>query len=374
MLERVTVNPESFMPRASTVPMIQGNPFMTGFNAETQRADQAEERDLRIENARETAEVARTDRANKSAFNQGLGSVLSIQDPAQRASATAQLQARTGQGKDALATLGTEDTRRKSLEDKALLAYSTGQVALGDQYASQAGVVIPEAIKNDGAMAGGLKMARDAGYDDPQQAATFAVNYKQTRDVKAATDAAGPPKPKAFAPPRRELVNIPLPDGSIGIYSHNPADGSIVDTGRRGMATKPGSGTAAGNSRMADYEHRRQIWLAIPGKEHDQEGAALYAAGKKQMSWPEARAAAGVTVRNLRGPYGPMYETEAEVAAGIEKFAHQYMAGPPPDSNLSTVTPGATPTPKVQSATPADPGQITTEQLIEMLRQNGGAP
>lgn len=363
MLERVTVNPESFMPRTSTVPMIQGNPFMTGFNAETQRADQAEERDLRIENARETAEVARTDRANKNAFNAGLNGVISIADPAERARRTAELQARTGQGKDALSTLGTEDTRRKALEDKALTAYSLGQTALGDQYATQAGVVIPDAIKHDGKLSAGLKIARDTGYDDPQQAATYAVKYKETGDPAAAAAAAGPPKPKAFAPPRRELVNIPLPDGSIGIYSHNPADGSIVDTGRRGGAAKPGAG-----SRQGDFETKRQAYLAIPGKENDLQGAADFASGRKMMSWPEARQAAAVTVRNLKGPYGPLYEKEEDVAAAIEKFATQLMTGQ--TGNLSTVTPGATPTPKVQPA--PDLAKMTTEELEQWLKENGG--
>lgn len=357
MLERVTVNPESFMPRGQPA-MIQGNPFTRGFDEAQNRAAQVEQRD-----------DARLDRENKRAFNEGLGGIVSIQDPGQRNQAVAGLASRTGQGQIALQTLGAEDTRRKGLEDKALDAYSRGQTALGDQYATQAGTVIPEAIKNDGIMAGAVKLGRDMGYDDPQQNAIFAATYKQTHDVKAATDAAGAPKIKAhqFAPPRRELVNIPDGNGGTAIYSHNPADGSLTPTGHTGTVTKAGSGSSAANNSLATFQGKFNTWLSIPGKENDREGAALFAAGRKQMSWPEARAAAAVTVRNLKGPYGPLYETEEQVAAAIETFAHQFMGQQ--SGSLSTVTPVPT-----VGGGGADPGAVSTEQLIEMLRQQTGGP
>jgi hypothetical protein len=366
MLERVTVNPEAFMPRGT--PMIQGNPFTKGFEHAQSQAAQTEERDLRVETARENALNARTDRANKNAFDAGLASVVSIQDPGQRNQATAELASRTRQSQLALQTLGTEDTRRRSLEDKALTAYSNGQTALGDQYSNQAGVTIPEAIKHDGAMAGAIKLGRDLGYDDPQQAAAFAATYKQTRDVKAATDAAGVPKPKVhqYAPRGRELVNIPDGNGGTAIYSHDPNDGSLKPTGHTGTVTKAGSGSSAANNSLATYEAKFKTWLSIPGRENDREGAALYANGKKQMTWPEARQAAGTMVKSLEGPYGPLYETEEQVSAAVEKFAAQIMGT---QSSLSTVTP----VPTVGGGGGSDPAKMTDEQLQEWLRQNGGA-
>jgi hypothetical protein len=354
MLERVTVNPEAVMPRAA--PMIQGNPFQQGFDRQETRTAQAEQRD-----------AVRTDRENRDAFNQGLAGVVSIQDPGRRAQATAQLAASTGQGQLALQTLGGEDTRRRSLEDKALLAYSNGHTALGDQYASQAGTVIPEAIKNDGAMAAGIKAARDAGYEDPAQAATYAATFKQTRDPAAAAASAGTPKisAKQFTPKGRELVNIPDGSGGTTIYSHDPNTGSLAPTGHKGIVTKAGSGSSAANNSLATYEAKFKTWLSIPGRENDREGAALYANGKKQMTWPEARQAAGTMVRSLEGPYGPLYETEEQVAGAIEKFAAQIMGT---QSSLSTVTP----VPTVGGGGGGDLSTMTEEQLIELLRQTGG--
>jgi hypothetical protein len=354
MLDRVTVNPESFMPRQPA--MIQGNPVQTGWDQQETRTAQAEQRD-----------AVRLDRDNKEAFNAGLSGVLSIADPAERSRQTAALQARTGQGRDALQTLSTEDSRKRGLEDKALVAYASGQTALGDQYALQAGTVIPDAIKNDGAMAGGIKLARDMGYSDPQQAATFAVKFKETHDPKAASDAAGVPKPKQVAvTPNYVPWNVTDPSGNVSTKSFDTRSNTWTDAPFQGSVSKVGSGGGSGG-RPLNVQVKREMWLRVhPG---DEQGALEYAGGKRTMSAQEASKAAMATVRSLKNEFGePLYKTEEEVLRATQTFANAILGAQAPSGNLSTVTPNATTAP--------DPNDVlrgmTDEQLQEWLQQNGG--
>lgn len=352
MLERVTVNPEAFMPRQPA--MIQGNPFLTGFDAQETRNAQGEQRD-----------AVRLERDNKEAFNQGLSSILSIPDPTQRAQATASLQARTGQGRDALATLSTEDSRKKDLENKALSAYANGQTALGDQYALQAGTVIPDAIKNDGKIAAGLKMAHDMGYTtDPRQAATFAAKYKETGDPNAAAAAAGLPyqKPQQTTP-QHQLQTITDATGKTRVVRFNVHTGQIEDTGFEGYTNK-GTGGRGGGGRPLAFEVKQRAWLNVhPG---DNEGALRFASGKTAMSRSEALKSALTTVRSLKNEFDePLYQTETDVMQAAERFANQIQGI---DGNLSTVNPPASP------ASVTDPSKMTDEQLQEWLKNNGGTP
>lgn len=363
MLERVTVNPEAFMPRQPG--MIQGNPFQRGFDAEETRTAQAEQRD-----------AVRLERDNKDAFNTGLSGILAdpsvANDPGKRSQAVAGLYSRTGQGKEALSTLGTEDSRRKDLENKALTAYANGQGALGDQYSAQAGVTIPDAIKNDGKIAAGLKMAHDMGYTtDPRQAATFAVKYKETGDPNAASAAAGLPyqKPQQTTP-QHQLQTIIGDDGKPRVVRFNVHTGQIEDTGYQGYTSK-GTGGGGGRGPLA-FEVKQRAWLAIPGNENDLKGAALFAAGKVGMSRADALKSALTTVRALKNEFGePFYQTEAEVMQAAERFANKIQGI---EGNLSTVTPPASPPSVTTPGAAGDPSKMTDEQLLELLKPNGGTP
>lgn len=377
MLERVTVTPESYMPRQPG--MIQGNPFVQGFDAQETRTAQAEQRD-----------AVRLERDNKEAFNTGLSGILAdpsvANDPGKRSQAVAGLYSRTGQGREALSTLTTEDGRKRALEDKALTAYANGQTALGDQYASQSGTVIPDAIKNDGAMAGGVKMARDMGYDDPQQAATFAVNFKQTRDPKAASDAAGPPKPKqATYAPLYQLQSVTDPaTGQTKVVKFNVHTGEATDSGYQGVVGRGTGGRAGAAGRPLAFEVKQQAWLAIPGHENDLEGAALFAAGKVGISRSDALKSALTTVRSLKDELGlPLYNTEQEVMDAAGRFADvlQGRTGnlssvqpvPAPQAVAPPGTPSYTPGGEL-TGDPADPTRtMTDEQLLQYLEQTSGA-
>ena len=368
MLDRVTANPESFMLRPPT--MIQGNPYQKGFDAQEQRTAQADQR-----------AAAELERDQKTAFSQGLAGIIADPantDPAKRASAVAGLASRTGQSQLALTTLGNEETRRKQAEDKTLDAAASGNVALARHYAQQNGITIPDAILNDGQIAKGLKAARDMGYEDPQQAATFAAEFKRTGDPVAASTSAGPPKAKPITP-SYQVFNQVGPDGKIIPYRFDQRAGTAEPiAGIDGGFQRPGSGAGAGGGRQLNFEAKRQAYLQVyPG---DQKGALAFANGQKAMSIQDARKAAQVTVRSLKNEYGePLFKTEQEVLDATERFAQNLIGGgsaPPASSNLSTVTPppggGGNST---VSAPPADLyGGMSTEQLEQWLRDNGGAP
>lgn len=364
MLERVSVNPEAFMPRQPG--MIQGNPFQRGFDAQETRTAQVEQRD-----------AVRLERDNKEAFNTGLSGVLAdpslANDPGKRSQAVAGLYARTGQGREALQTLGTEDSRKKDLENKALDAYSKGQTALGDQYSLQAGTVIPDAIKNDGKIAAGLKIAHELGYTtDPRQAATFAVKWKETGDPNAASAAAGMPyqKPQQTTP-QHQLQTIIGDDGKPRVVRFNVHTGQIEDTGYQGYTSK-GAGGGGGGGRPLAFEVKQRAWLAIPGNEHDLKGAALFAAGKVGMSRSDALKSALTTVRALKNEFNePLYQNEADIMQAAERFANKIQGI---DGNLSTVNPPASPPTVTTPGAAGDPSKMTDEQLQEWLNKNGGPP
>ena len=365
MLDRVTANPESFMMRAPT--MIQGNPYQRGFEAQEQRTAQAEQR-----------EAAELKRDQEAAFSQGLAGIIADPantDPAKRSQAVAGLASRTGQSQVALTTLNSEETRRRQAEDKILEAAANGNAEMADYLSKQSGIVIPDTILRNGKIARGLKTARDLGYDyDPRQAAQFAQIFAETGDPNKAAQTVGPPAIKpAQVTPSFQVYNQPGPDGTVTPWRFNQRTGEAEPMpGAQGGFQKPGTGAGAGG-RQLNFEVKRQAYLSVyPG---DQKGALEFANGRKVMSLPDARKAAIVTVRSLKNEYGePLYTTEEQIVQATERLAQNLIGGnsAPPQSNLSTVTPGAA---TVSPPPSADLyGGMSTEQLQQWLQENGGVP